>query len=97
MKSTVTAKPKKKEDEATESFGNPPALIKRDAFGYVASGKTGPNVGCHSCYYYDEGDGECELFESLNDELPESFKLVEKVAPEAGCRAHVLKKKEKVS
>ncbi len=88
----VTSRKKKPEDENAEDYSKPPEKIKRDAFRYVASGKTGPYRGCHSCFYFDKPEAECELFEALNDKMPESFDLEESVAPNAGCAAHILKK-----
>ena len=90
----VTSRKKKPDDEDDEDYQNPPVKIKRDAFGYVATGKTGPAVGCHSCYYFDEDDSECELFEALQEKLPELFDLEKSVASNAGCKAHIAAKKE---
>lgn len=88
----VTVRKRDREEEG-EDYSNPPVKIKRDAFKYVASGKTGPNVGCKSCFYYDSPD-ECELFEMLNERMPEAFELDKNVAPNAGCKAHVAIRKE---
>jgi hypothetical protein len=82
-------KPVKEEDD--EDYQSPPAKIKRDAFGYVASGKIGPKVGCKSCYYFDNPNSECELFEMVQEELPSLFALDKSVADNAGCEAHILK------
>lgn len=92
----VTTKKKPLVDEDDADYSNPPAKIKRDAFKYVASGKTGPNVGCKSCFYYDSPD-ECELFEMLNERMPEAFELDKNVAPNAGCKAHIAKEKHGAS
>ena len=90
----VTSRKKKIDDEDEADYSNPPAKIKRDAFQYVASGKTGPDQGCKSCFYYDAPNSECELFEMLTEKMPEAFDLDKSVAANAGCRAHIAKKEE---
>lgn len=91
--SVVKASPKKpKDDEDQDEYSKPPARIKRDAFGYVTNGMTGENEGCHSCFFFDKGDSECELFEAIQGELPDLFQLDKKVAPNAGCKARIAKK-----
>ena len=89
--SVVTASRKPKDDEDAEDFSKPPKKIRRDAFGYVPSGKPG---GCSTCYFFDKAESECELFEAVQESNPELFSLNKKVAEHAGCEAHIIKKEE---
>ena len=95
---SATRKPpvmKNEDDEADEiDYSKPPAKVKRDAFSYVASGKTAPGKGCKACFFYDKPHGECELVEILNEDQPGVFALDENVADNAGCAGHIAKKKE---
>ena len=92
---SATRKEKPKDEDADEQdYSAPPVKVKRDAFSYVASGKTGKSEGCKSCFFFDKPNSECELFEAVQSESPELFQLDKKVAPNAGCKAHVAKKKE---
>lgn len=91
----VSATRKMKDEDADEQdYSSPPAKIKRDAFSYVGSGKTALDAGCKSCYFFDKGESECELFEVMQSESPELFELDKKVGPNAGCKGHIARKKE---
>ena len=90
---SATRKVKPKDEDADEQdYFAPPAKVKREAFSYVASGKTGKSEGCKSCWYYDAKDKECELFEMIQSEMPTMFSLDKSVSANAGCLAHVARR-----
>ncbi len=53
----------------------------RDA-GYVRR-----EVRCENCKFFDPDEGDCELFEMLNNLRPETFDLDEKVEARGCCNA----------
>ena len=57
------------------------------------SGLVDRKVRCENCYYFDSGDGDCELFEALNKQNPRLFELEETVEPGACCNAQTKKEK----
>lgn len=49
-------------------------------------------VRCINCEYYDPGDSDCELFEKINEECPDDFRLDTKVDPQGCCNAFIASK-----
>lgn len=51
------------------------------------AGLVGREVRCENCAYFNAEGSHCELFEHLNKQFPQWFKLEEKVEPKACCNA----------
>lgn len=51
------------------------------------SGLVRGEVRCENCIHFEAKDSECELFENLNEKMPEVFALDEKVHPQGCCNA----------
>lgn len=56
-----------------------------------AAGLVNRQVRCENCYYFDQPDSDCELYEMLNEKFPEYFDLEEGVKPLACCNAQTPK------
>lgn len=61
----------------------------------VAMSSTTPNeaglvnreVRCENCRFFDRADSDCDLYEKLNETMPDAFKLNTAVDPQACCNA----------
>lgn len=73
---------------------------KRGAHDFVTPEEAGlvqRQVRCENCYYFDEDDSDCELYEMLNKAFPQCFDLEERVKPLACCNAQTKRGGSKIS
>ncbi len=81
--------PKGKPSE--ETVRNHAAEIVKGISGSVTAKESGlldRKVRCENCYFFDEKEIECELYEMLDEKQPELFKLGSKVKAQACCNAN---------
>lgn len=66
----------------------PPNKLTQAVFRYSKS--TGKDR-CSGCFYFDASESECELYERLQSDAAELFKLDESVKPDGWCSAYTAK------
>ena len=69
-------------DPMPEMAGEEHASVTSDESGLYKG-----DVRCENCDAFEDGESECELFEKLNEKMPEHFELDTNVQPKACCNA----------